>query len=67
MTKTKLIDHVEKEDIKECWHENVTQCHDTFITEFRPQQEEVCEENFWKACRITFKEKAYNYTLEDSH
>lgn len=27
-------------------------------------QEEVCEENFWKACKITFKEQAYNYTLE---
>ena len=29
-----------------------------------PVQEEVCEENFWKACKITFKEQAYNYTLE---
>ena len=37
---------------------------DTFITEFVPVQEEVCEENFWKACKITFKEQAYNYTLE---
>lgn len=37
---------------------------DTYITEFVPVQEEVCEENFWKACKITFKEQAYNYTLE---
>ena len=26
-------------------------------------QEQVCEENFWKACKITFKEKAFNHTL----
>jgi hypothetical protein len=66
VTKTELVDRVEKDNIKECWHENVTQCHDTFITEFIPQQEELCEENFWKSCKITFKEEAYNYTLEEN-
>ena len=34
------------------------------MTEFRPIQEKVCDENFWKACKITFREVAYNYTLE---
>ena len=24
----------------------------------------VCEEHFWKACKITFKETGYNYTLK---
>ena len=42
----------------------MTACHDTFMTEFRPIQEKVCDENFWKACKITFREVAYNYTLE---
>ena len=50
--------------VKECWHQNVTQCHDTFMTEFKPIQERICEENFWKACKITFKEVGYNYTLQ---
>ena len=50
--------------MKECWHQNVSQCHDTFMTEFKPIQERICEENFWKACKITFKEVGYNYTLQ---
>ena len=34
------------------------------MTEFKPIQERICEENFWKACKITFKEVGYNYTLQ---
>ena len=55
ITKTKYIEKMEKQPVKECWHQNVTACHDTYVTEFRPNQEQVCEENFWKACKITFK------------
>ena len=38
ITKTKYIDHMVKDQIKECWHQNITQCHDTYITEFLPSQ-----------------------------
>ena len=41
----------------------MTACHETYVTEFRPNQEQKCEENFWKACKISFKEKPFNYTL----
>lgn len=58
------MEKLEKTQVKECWHQNVTQCHDTYMTEFKPIQERICEENFWKACKITFKEVGYNYTLE---
>ena len=64
ITKTKYVEKMEKQPVKECWHQNVTACHDTYVTEFRPNQEQVCEENFWKACKITFKEVGYNYTLK---
>jgi len=64
ITKTKYVEKMEKTPVKECWHQNVTACHETYVTEFRPNQEQVCEEHFWKACKITFKEQAYNYTLE---
>lgn len=64
ITKTKYLEKMEKQPVKECWHQNVTQCHDTYMTEFKPIQERVCEENFWKACKITFKEVGYNYTLK---
>ena len=33
-------------------------CHYTFVTDFKPAQEEVCEENFEKTCQITFKKQA---------
>ncbi len=63
MTKTKYVQKMEKTQIKECWHQNVTACHETYVTEFRPNQERQCEENFWKACKISFKERSFNYTL----
>ena len=33
----KYVDHMEQDQVKECWHQNVTQCHDTYITEFLPR------------------------------
>ncbi len=56
-----------KDQVKECWHENVTQCHDTYVTEFLPSQEQKCEETFWKSCKIDFKEAPYNYTMKSCH
>ena len=63
VTKVKMVEKYEKQQVKECWHQNVTQCHETYVTEFKPNQERQCEENFWKACKITFKERSFNYTL----
>ena len=67
ITKTKYVDHMVKDQIKECWHQNVTQCHDTYVTEFLPSQEQKCEESFWKSCKIDFKEAPYNYTMKQCH
>merc|ERR1712123_143828 len=54
---------VDKEPILECTHKNTEQCHYTYVTQFKPSQEEVCEENFEKSCSITFKQQAYNETV----
>ena len=43
---------LEKEPILECTHKNVEQCHYTYVTQFIPSQEEVCEENFEKQCSM---------------
>merc|ERR1712036_55279 len=51
------------EPILECTHKNTEQCHYTYVTQFTPSQEEVCEENFEKSCQITFKQKAFNETV----
>ena len=40
------VESVSKDPILECKHKNVEKCHYTYITYFKPSQEEVCEENF---------------------
>jgi len=67
ITKVKYVDHMENDQVKECWHQNITQCHDTYITEFLPSQEQKCEETFWKSCKIDFKEVPFNYSLKQCH
>ena len=57
------VNSIEKEPILECTHKNVEKCHYTYVTQFTPSQEEVCEENFEKQCSITFKQQAYNETV----
>jgi len=54
---------IEKDPILECTHKNREQCHYTYVTQFTPAQEEVCEENFEKDCQLTFKQQAYNETV----
>ena len=49
---------LKKDPILECTHKNVEKCHYTYVTQFEPTQEEVCDENFEKTCSITFKQQA---------
>merc|ERR1712072_477599 len=62
--KEETVTSLEKEPILECTHKNTEQCHYTYVTQFKPSQEEVCEENFEKQCSITFKQQAYNETVK---
>jgi len=61
--KEEEITTLKKEPILECTHKNVEQCHYTYVTKFKPSQEQVCEENFEKSCQITFKQQAFNETV----
>jgi len=61
--KEEEITTVEKDPILECTHKNTEQCHYTYVTQFTPSQEEVCEETFEKSCSITFKQQAFNETV----
>merc|ERR1712180_91084 len=61
--KEETVVSLEKEPLLQCTHKNVEQCHYTYITEFKPTQEEVCQENFQKQCQITFKQQAFNETV----
>merc|ERR1712012_615141 len=62
--KVSEVTSLQKDPILECTHKNVEKCHYTYVTQFKPAQEEVCEENFEKQCSITFKQKAVNETLK---
>ena len=39
--KEETVTSLEKEPILECTHKNVEQCHYTYVTQFKPSQEEV--------------------------
>jgi len=59
---------MERAQIKECWHQNITACHFSSVTEFKSMQQKKCEDNsFHKTCKISFKEVALNYTVRTCH
>merc|ERR1712186_24698 len=64
INKEETVTKLKKDPILECTHKNTEQCHYTYVTQFTPSQEEVCEENFEKQCSITFKQKAANETVQ---
>ena len=43
---------------------SVEQCHYTYITKFRPSQEEICDENYAKVCQISYSARAVNDTIK---
>ena len=64
LMKEEEIQTLEKDPILECTHKNTEQCHYTYVTQFKPSREEVCEESFDKKCSISFIQQARNETVE---
>jgi len=64
ITKEKQISTLKKDPILECTHKDIEQCHYTYVTQFRPTQQEICEETFEKQCSISFLQKATNDTVQ---
>jgi len=62
--KEETVKTIQKDPILECTHRNVEKCHYTYVTQFSPAQEEICEENFEKICQIVFKQQAFNETVK---
>ena len=57
-------ERLERDDIKECWHKNVTTCYDSYVTEFTSAEEEECEDVFYKNCVIDFKQVPFEYDIK---
>ena len=59
--KTEYDDHIE------CKHSYSTKCHTTYTTDFEPQQQEECNENFRKNCFIEYKKVAAQEKVRKCH
>jgi len=58
----KYVDKTEKDQLKECFVQNVTQCYYTYITEYTDSTIEKCKDFYWKTCKIVFEDKVFNAT-----
>merc|ERR1712223_2297090 len=67
VVKEESVETFAKDPILECNHKDVEKCHYTYITFFKPSQEEFCEENFEKKCQITFKQEAMQEMIRKCH
>ena len=65
--KSEEIESVAKDPILSCVHKNIEQCHYTYITQFTPSQEEVCQDNYEKSCQISFNKAAVNETVRSCY
>ena len=62
--KVVMVEETEYDDVIECKHSYSQKCHTTYTTDFEPQQEEDCEENFRKNCFIEYKKVAVEETVQ---
>jgi len=65
--KVVMVEETEYDTEIECKHSYDQKCHTTYTTDFEPQQEEVCEENFIKECFIEYKKQASEEKVEFCH
>jgi len=56
--KVVMVEETEYDDEIHCKHSYSQKCHTTYTTDFEPQQEEECNENFKKRCFIEYKKRA---------
>ena len=62
-----MIEETEYDDTIECHHSYDQRCHTTYTTDYEPQQEEECDENFVKNCYIEYKQARNYRTITLSH
>merc|ERR1712154_744012 len=65
--KVVMVEETEYDDVVTCKHSYSEKCHTTYTTDFEPQQEEDCEENFVKSCFIEYKKVASEEAVTFCH
>ena len=62
--KMMTIEYTDYTEAMTCVHKTKERCHDTFVTQFEPHQEQVCDEKFEKTCTIYYENVAVNEEVE---
>jgi hypothetical protein len=65
--KVVMVEETEYDEVVECKHSYSERCHTTYTTDFEPQQEEECEENFVKNCFIEYRKVASPEKIQFCH
>merc|ERR1712180_35135 len=65
--KVVMVEETEYDDVVTCKHSYSEKCHTTYTTDFEPQQEEACDENFVKSCFIEYRKVASEETVTFCH
>merc|ERR1712193_432513 len=65
--KVVMVEETEYDDHVTCKHSYSERCHTSYTTDFEPQQEEECEENFKKSCFIEYKKVASQEPVQFCH
>jgi len=65
--KVVMVEETEYDDVVECKHSYSERCHTTYTTDFEPQQEEECQENFVKNCFIEYRKVASPEKIQFCH
>ena len=61
--KIEMTEHTEYDDEVVCKHSYSEQCHQTYVTDYKPAQKQECEETFVKNCHIEYKKSAQQETI----
>ena len=62
--KMMTIEYTDYTEAMTCVHKTKERCHETFVTQFQPHQEQVCDEKFEKTCSISYENVAVNEEVE---
>ena len=57
------VEVVEPQEMSDCTQEIVKQCHKTFVTVYKDELREKCEEVYLKKCKILMRETTYQHKV----
>merc|ERR1712136_738424 len=65
--KIEMTEVTEYDDSVTCKHSYSEQCHQSYVTDYKPAQKEECDEEFVKNCHIEYKKIASQETVRKCH